>query len=422
MRVHVLSKRTFRPHCFTYPLRVWRSQLRDVGLDLHLFYRHDDPRLVDCDVLLAVSDAFDRDMPPRWLHWRDGYDPVAVPKAAEWLVSVQNKVRALVWCDINAATGKFPHGEGSLFAYVDLYAKKQLLKDRSLYKGAYYKRDWYMAQFYNRYGAEILADTTHSPEPVPGLTDDEIAKLTLTWNHALADYNALALVSRQRYRAYWPVAKFRGKFGDPSARRQIDLSCRIGLRYDNPVVTGLRRETRGRVDALAARSRFAIRASGRMRHRKYIDEMVSTRIVLSPFGYGEICWRDFEVFLCGAALAKPRMDHIETWPDASYVPGETYIPYNWDFSDFDEVIVDALEKPDPTRAVAVNGQDRYLRMLTPAFGETFAAHMRGLVDRALLARSKAALPRRTMPDLPEALSDKVRESAGATKTPGRLAS
>jgi hypothetical protein len=388
VRLHVLSKRTYRPHCFTYPLRAWRSRLRDIGLNLHLFYRHDDPRLIDCDVLLALSDTFDHNKPPRWLRWLDGYDPAAVPQPAKWLASVQKKVGALVWCDNNAATGKFPHGDQSLFSYVDLYAKKQLLKDRSLYKGAYYKRDWYIAKFYDRYYADILAGKTDLAEPIPGLADDEIAKLTLTWNHGLADYNDLPLLPRQRYRPYWPVARFRGKLGDPAAPRPIDLSCRIGMNYSNPVVTQVRRETRRRVDAIAAGSRYSIRASGRMTYRKYINEMVKTRTVLSPFGYGEICWRDFEVFLSGAALVKPRMDHIETWPDCSYDPGETYIPYNWDFSDFDEVISDALQIPDKTRAVAVNGQERYLRTLTPAFGERFAAHVRALVDRALSARAR----------------------------------
>ena len=32
---------------------------------------------------------------------------------------------------------------------------------------------------------------------------------------------------------------------------------------------------------------------------EYYLEMQSSRICISPFGYGEICWRDFEAMLCG---------------------------------------------------------------------------------------------------------------------------
>jgi hypothetical protein len=71
--------------------------------------------------------------------------------------------------------------------------------------------------------------------------------------------------------------------------------------------------------------------------RKYMKEMRESRICFSPFGFGEVCWRDFEAVLCGSLLVKPDMAHIETQPDI-FIPYETYIPVSWDFSDVAEKI------------------------------------------------------------------------------------
>jgi hypothetical protein len=68
---------------------------------------------------------------------------------------------------------------------------------------------------------------------------------------------------------------------------------------------------------------------------EYCNEMMSSKICISPFGYGEICWRDFEALLCGCLLIKPDMSHVETNPDI-FKPYKTYVPVKWDFSDLEE--------------------------------------------------------------------------------------
>ncbi len=62
-----------------------------------------------------------------------------------------------------------------------------------------------------------------------------------------------------------------------------------------------------------------------------------SKVCFSPFGYGEVCWRDYEAVACGAVLLKPDMGHIETDPDI-FVPWETYVPVSWDLSDLQETL------------------------------------------------------------------------------------
>jgi hypothetical protein len=68
---------------------------------------------------------------------------------------------------------------------------------------------------------------------------------------------------------------------------------------------------------------------------EYYCEMTSSKTCISPFGYGEICWRDFEAMLCGCLVVKPDMTHVETNPDI-FKPFKTYVPVEWDFSDLED--------------------------------------------------------------------------------------
>ncbi len=52
-------------------------------------------------------------------------------------------------------------------------------------------------------------------------------------------------------------------------------------------------------------------------------------ISISPFGFGEYCFRDFETLAAGAVLAKPDVSHIRTFPDILEA-GHSYISLSWD--------------------------------------------------------------------------------------------
>lgn len=93
--------------------------------------------------------------------------------------------------------------------------------------------------------------------------------------------------------------------------------------------------------------------NGRIPQDKFLNEMRRSKLCWSPFGYGELCWRDLEAFLTGAVLVKPDMSHLETAPDL-YIAGESYLPVKWDFSDLSDVVQGALADPENTRRIAEN--------------------------------------------------------------------
>lgn len=87
---------------------------------------------------------------------------------------------------------------------------------------------------------------------------------------------------------------------------------------------------------------------GRVKRTEFFAEMYRSKLCFSPFGYGEVCWRDYEAFATGAVLLKPNVDHLRTFPNV-FVPNETYVSLRWDLSDLGEQVQRLLQDA-PARA------------------------------------------------------------------------
>jgi hypothetical protein len=118
-----------------------------------------------------------------------------------------------------------------------------------------------------------------------------------------------------------------------SCQRDIDLHSRLGG-TGKDWYGSMRDHARITVENISG---IRTVTSGAVNHRRYMQELQSAKVCFSPFGYGEVCWRDYEAVMCGALLVKPDMSHVETDPDI-YRPFETYIPVRWDFSDLEEKV------------------------------------------------------------------------------------
>jgi len=96
---------------------------------------------------------------------------------------------------------------------------------------------------------------------------------------------------------------------------------------------------------------------------KYYELMSRSKLVIAPFGYGEIAPRDLEASMVGAILIKPDMSHIETIPNP-YIPQVTYNPVKWDFSNLNSEIEILLSKFDTL-------QEYYVENMRKTFSELY---------------------------------------------------
>ena len=102
-------------------------------------------------------------------------------------------------------------------------------------------------------------------------------------------------------------------------------------------------------------SRWRTTGVERVGRRRYLLELMHSRIVFSPFGWGEVCFRDYEAVACGALLVKPDLSHLTTSPNI-FVAGETYVPVRWDLADLEERCAYFLDHPDEAARIARNAR------------------------------------------------------------------
>lgn len=163
------------------------------------------------------------------------------------------------------------------------------------------------------------------------------------------------LTTTLRYR--WEL--FRPQVWPLVARqRDIDIVCHVSYgRKDSVRPNWYARHRMTTVEQLREMgNRYRIAVSGEFDEERsvsraqYLHDMNHARIAVSPFGWGEIPWRDYEAVCKGNLLVKPRVDHIRVQPDI-YVPGVTYVPVKWDMSDLQETCRYYLDNWD--RAVPI---------------------------------------------------------------------
>ena len=119
--------------------------------------------------------------------------------------------------------------------------------------------------------------------------------------------------------------------------RSIDLHARLSKAHKKKTKIEcygyIRQEALDKVAELG--SEFTVASDGYVPRRQFFAELRNSKMCFSPFGYGEICWRDFEAMCTGALLLKPDVSHLQLVSDPLR-PYETYIPLAWDLSDLQE--------------------------------------------------------------------------------------
>jgi hypothetical protein len=206
---------------------------------------------------------------------------------------------------------------GSLLEHVDLYVKKHIFADSTCYRKQFVGKNNltdYVAQVTGRSFAE-------NPIPHSGtVPDQQVGKIFAAYNIGLDEKI---------------VNLFRDTRPALPSEKTVDVMCRAACAPDNWLYA-LRGTVGAALEPLTQQGFKVLLPDRRVDQKEYYQEMRSSRICISPFGYGELCWRDFETVLMGSLLIKPDMSHVRTEPNI-FVSGETYVPVKWDLSDLAEV-------------------------------------------------------------------------------------
>jgi hypothetical protein len=227
---------------------------------------------------------------------------------------------------------------------VDRYLKKHVFADRAAYLRTYQGKSNLTDHLHRTQGLRLVDHAVQSSGPLDAAC---LGKISVGWNIGLDDK------IDDLFRSL-PAPRLEG--------RSVDIASRA---YVPPTLWthGLRAPVVEQLERMSARFRV-VAPRDRVGQDQYYRELLDAKLCVSPFGYGEICWRDFEAILCGCVLVKPDMGHVRTQPDV-FIPGETYLPVRWDYADLAEQCERLLADDARRQAMARRARD----VLAQALGE-----------------------------------------------------
>jgi hypothetical protein len=191
-----------------------------------------------------------------------------------------------------------------------LLLKNSLLKDRNLYKQG------------SAYGRNYWGDGNFKIDDI----DIHLDKIKISGTNWLSTHWA-GINSRQMYPINRP--------------REYDVSAMFQYPSTKQTETSVYYDAhrKNAIDILNTLpiSIAKLNNGERVSIEEYYTRQFSSKIIIAPYGYGEMAPRDIEAILFGNILIKPDMSHIETAPDI-FEDMKTYVACKHDYSDLPEKI------------------------------------------------------------------------------------
>lgn len=341
---------------FNCPLLASKPYFEQKGYKLSFHWKISE-NVLNCDVLFINSNVFRP-------FWRSDKNIIF-----KFLESSRARNLKIFWFDTTDSTWCT---QFEIMPYVDLFLKSQIFKDKKQYL-----RRFNTGRIFTEY-FNSLYQSGEKDEPFPLPSENDLAKITVSWNTCFENYNesrfGITAKVMQRARPLLSSLLCGGmsiRFTPPNRQRNVKVSCRLGLSHPNPSVVAHRKAVIKIMEGINV-------PCAKIGLSEYFSELQDSQIGIGPFGLGEITLRDFEIIICGAALVKPDMGHLETWPDL-FQPDRTFISHKWDLSDLEDKIASALSDHDRRIHIATEAQKVYKDAVSAEGLSNFADRLISLV-------------------------------------------
>lgn len=314
------------------PLIRWKDALRSKGFYVTIHYNLSSLNMSD---LILIDSKFHRDL------WE-----LEFKKIKNDFLNLKIKCNKLIFFDTTDSTGCI---QTEILKFVDVYWKMQILKNKNFYKEKLYGN----RIFTNFYHNENKINDSNVLWSIPIEDDINLNKIKFAWNYGISDFSRYSNFKNYLFKSthlgfFLNINKT--LYNDKIGERKIDISGRFNIKYERETVQysrlKLKKLLKSKID------------TKKINKKQFYREIKQSKIIASPFGWGEICYRDFETFKHGGVLLKPDMDMIETWPNF-YIKDKTYVSYSWDMKNVLEKIEYYLSNESMMQNIASEAQKNY---------------------------------------------------------------
>lgn len=355
--IHILTTNIIHNSpAFNLPINLHKKLLKSLNLDIHFFFKINES-LFNCDILLINSKFF-----RAW--WTTKKQAII-----DFIGKAKNSGNIVLWADTTDSSGTF---QSQVLPFVDGYYKSLLLKDKKRYLKNFYGNRIFTDYYHAHFG---INDDNNDDTSKNQIQEHDLKKMQVLWNASLGDYGTNSKFYN-KLRQYLSLnVRYSAKFISPYNNRTNDISCRIRQNYSRNTIQFQRAELSELL------KKIYMIETNLIPREQYIKELQNSKIGISPFGWGEFAYRDYEIIINGACLFKPDMSHITTWPDL-YIPDETFIAFRWDMTDIEDKI-NLLLSNKQYLDIANHAQQVYRKYLFEREGhEEFCQRVADIVQHA----------------------------------------
>jgi len=354
-KVNILTEGpiSYNSRAFLQPLILNNSLLSDLLIKVKI-YTESHKDICECDLLILDSKFFKN----WWVEEKQ--------KIFDTIANFSERT-SVIFFDTTDSSG---YVLGEVLPYVKSYYKHQILKDKELYLNQMYGRRLFSSYYHET--KQILDAKEYEEDAKQVKNPKHLEKIKVGWNTGLANYSYLGEYLGKIY-TLLPIKtllRYPKTFSKPGLNRLEDFQCRFNTSYTKKSVS-FQREEISRI--LADRIQTT-----KINRFSFFRELRNTKLILSPFGLGEITLKDFEVFITGGLLMKPNMDHLDTWPN--FYTRDTYIDFNWNLNNLEQIIDETLDNYADKIQIAHNAQEKYQYYVNSQGGfEEFAKRFGNIV-------------------------------------------
>ena len=334
IRVNILSTKNPNYSLIFTPIFVNKNILESMGVNIK-FFDSISNELFNADCVIINNRIYRKN--PNKTRDSDMFN---------LLEKLNKKVEKVYWLDTTDGTGTT---QFQFLPYVSKYFKTQILKDKNKYLKKYYGGRIFTDYYHKKFHVNDSVEYTDI-EPAK---QDQLHKIEISWGHCLADFGKYSTILR-KIRKFFPIKTFYSQNFINSYTKAQTVNFRFNANYSRETISFQRNLIQKKANEIGY-------STNKIPRKKYFSELKQSKLAVSPFGWGETSYKDFEIIINGVALIKPDMSHMSTWPEI-YIDNFTYLPINWDCSNLSETIEEST-KDDKWQKINLQAQELYKKSL-----------------------------------------------------------